>query len=122
MNLFIANAVSPNGEQFKSDKNGNFPILLNVLSGKCPSKRVIAGTMAINMGVEAGKAYMFSWTELPEDETYGRQFQFSKIKELTALEIVQASKELGAQHLIGAHSEVSQEVTEKAFENSDKVI
>ena len=119
MNLFIASVVSPNGAQFKSDKNGNFPVLLNVLSGKCPSKRVLSGTMAINMEIEPGNTYMFSWEEAEVDETYGRQFNFSKVKLVSALEIVQTAKELGEAQLIDANNVTSkkkEEVTEEAFD------
>lgn len=100
MNLFIASVVTPNGEQFRSDKNGNFPVLLNVLSGKCPNKRVIAGTMAINMDIQPGQTYLFNWTEGIIDPDYGRQFNFEKVKEINALEVIQVAKELGEAELL----------------------
>lgn len=118
MNLFIASVVSPNGEQFKSDKNGNFPVMLNILAGRCPSKRVIAGTMAINMDIEPGQTYLFNWTEGEADHTYGRQFNFEKVKNVEALELIQAAKELGKSDVFDV-TKVKAAVTDEAFTNPE---
>jgi len=77
------------------DKNGKQPVILNVVAGSCPNRNVISGTVAENLGIEVGKSYLFSVREGEPDATYGRQFVYSKLKELNALELVQAAKELG---------------------------
>ena len=78
------------------DKNGKQPVILNVVAGKCPNRNVISGTIAENMGIETGKTYLFNIREGNTDDTYGRQFVFSKLKELDALEIVTAAAQMGA--------------------------
>ena len=78
----------------KADKNGLEPVILNIVAGKCPNRTVIAGTIADSIGIEVGKTYLFSITEGKEDAQYGRQFVYNKLKELTAMEIVTAAKEM----------------------------
>lgn len=102
--LFIASAseVKPgtifkiSGKTAEPDKNGLMQIVLNPLSGKYPSKgTVITGTVAKNAGIEAGKAYLLQCKEGEVDPTYGRRFNISVVKELDALEIVQATSYMG---------------------------
>lgn len=86
------NAFTKEGKAF--DKNGNQNVILNIVAGRCPNRNVISGTVAQNIGIEIGKTYLFSVTEGQEDPQYGRQFVYNKLKELTAMEIVTAAKEM----------------------------
>lgn len=82
--------------QGSTDKNGKEPVILNVVSGKCPNRNVISGTVAESMGIEVGKTYLFHVREGEPDAQYGRRFVFSSLKEMSALEIIQGQALLGA--------------------------
>lgn len=86
------NAFSKEGKT--TDKNSKQNVILNIVAGKCPNRNVISGTVAENIGIEIGKTYLLSITEGQEDPQYGRQFVYNKLKELTAMEIVTAAKEM----------------------------
>jgi hypothetical protein len=78
-----------------ADKNGHMPVLLNVLAGTCPDKRVISGTVAKQEGFEIGKRYLVAVEETEADATYGRQFNFTNAGELTMGELLESVKTLG---------------------------
>lgn len=94
-NELIVGTVRPfaNGT---ADKNGLEPKIINVLSGKCPNRNVISGTIADNLGLEDNKTYLFQVRETEPNDRYGRQFSYVVTKELDAMEIVKVSKELGS--------------------------
>lgn len=105
--LFIGRVgVFTNGEP---DKNGLEPVIITPIFGKCPNKNVLSGTIAKNLGIEAGKTYLFSVRETDPDEVYGRKFVFLAIQELTALEIMAISKEMTRGELITVTEPVKQE-------------
>jgi len=80
-----------------ADKNGKMPVILNIVAGKAPNRIVLAGTVAENIGFEVGHSYLASCRETEADEEYGRRFQWSKLSpSLAALDLIKASKELGA--------------------------
>jgi len=87
-------AASVNNFNGNLDKNGKNPVILNVIAGKFPNRNVLAGTIAENLGIEVGKSYLFSVREVESNE-HGRQFIYSKLKELSAMEIVDTFKNLG---------------------------
>lgn len=89
---FVASVKNFNGSTERpaeEDKNGEMPVILDVVAGKCPNKRVLSGTVALRAGMEAGKAYLMKCEEIDRDE-YGRQFRFSTIKELGFSELLEA--------------------------------
>ena len=92
--LIIASVNAFNGKTIKADKNGLAPVILNIVAGKCPNRTVISGTVADSMGIEVGHTYLLSVTEGNEDPQYGRQFVYNKLKEVSAMEIVQSAKEM----------------------------
>lgn len=100
------------------DKNGKAPVILNVVAGKCPNRHVISGTVAENMGIEVGNTYLFNVREGAEDATYGRQFVFNKLKELTVLEIVSAAATVGEAQMFDVSENVK--VTNKVSGEFDK--
>lgn len=79
-----------------ADKNGLEPKIINVISGKCPNRNVLSGTIADNLGLTDNETYLFQVRETEPSEKYGRQFSYIVTKKLDAMEIVKASKELGA--------------------------
>ena len=93
--LFNGSAERPAEE----DKNGAMPVILDVVAGKCPNKRVLSGTVAERAGMESGKAYLMKAEEIDSDE-YGRQFRYSAIKELSLSELLEALSHFGAPKLI----------------------
>ena len=98
--------------QGSPDKNGKNPVILNVVAGKCPNRTVLSGTVAENMDIKVGKTYLFTIREGQPSEEYGRQFVFGKLKELDALEIIDAATKIGSAQIF----DVSEEVTIKAEE------
>ena len=90
-----------------ADKNGKMPVILNVVAGTCPIRNVLAGTIAESLKIEEGKTYLFSVREGEANE-YGRTFVYSKLKELNAMEIVGAAKELGEAKIFAVETRASE--------------
>jgi hypothetical protein len=88
------------------DKNGNSPIILNVIAGKAPNRTVLAGTIAETEGFEVGNAYMVKCAEQESNE-YGRQFRFTKISQVDALEVLNAAEKLGEAQIINVEGETT---------------
>ena len=83
------------------DANGLMPIILEPLGGTCPKKRVVAGTVARNMGIEENQVYLFKWTRLEDDEEYGSQFGFVAVTHIAdPLQVITASQSLGDSTII----------------------
>lgn len=103
------------------DKNGKAPIILNIVSGECPNRNVLSGTVAESLGIETGKTYMFSVREVEANE-YGRQFVYGLLSELRGIEILQASKELGPAKVFSVDSKTEQTnaALEKSFHEANK--
>lgn len=93
--MFVATVQAFNKAGHESDKNGNQNVILSVIAGKCPSTRVIAGTVAIREGFIIGETCLVQSTEGEADAKYGRQFNFTKLGVLGALEIMQSVGQLG---------------------------
>ena len=107
--MFLATVASFTGSNetpASPDKHGKMPVILNVVAGQAPNKRIVAGTLAERNGYEVGKAYLFQATEGEPDAEYGRQFNFTAIKEATLMEVVEAGKHLGPAALLDVTSEV----------------
>lgn len=97
----------------KLDKNGESPVLLNVLAGKAPNRTVVSGTVAKRNGFELGKMYIVQITEGKEDEQYGRQFNINKIAEVSVVEMFSAITSLGKAEIFaveGTSAEVEETV------------
>ena len=77
-----------------ADKNGLLPVILNVVAGKSPNRTVLSGTVAEMNGFETGKTYLASVREVEADDEYGRQFVWAKLKEVSAVEIVEAASKM----------------------------
>lgn len=92
---FTGSNIRPASE----DKNHLFPIILDVVAGTCPNKRVLAGTVAMRAGMHEGKTYLCKFEEIEATE-YGRQFRFSVVVELTTLEILESIKTLGMPNIV----------------------
>lgn len=78
-----------------ADVNGLMPVILVPVAGQLPNRNVLSGTVAANMGIEPGKTYLFQVREGEADPEYGRRFVFTKLQEMSALEILDASAKLG---------------------------
>jgi len=97
--IIVATASQFQGE---ADKNGKSPVFLNIISGKCPNRNVLSGTVAENIGLEIGKSYLLQVREIEADTTYGRRFTYAKLAEMGALEILQAQSLAGKAELFDA--------------------
>jgi len=95
------------------DKNGNVPVILNVVAGSAPNRNVISGTVAERAGFEVGKTYLASVREVEANE-YGRQFVWNKLSEATVLDIIKGQKELGTAKIINVNAGVSMEADPEA--------
>lgn len=115
MNLFIGilNSFTKDG---KVDKNGDLPVIINVLAGKCPNKRIISQAWVNAQDMKVGEAYQMTWTEGEASEEHGRNFTFNKVKLVSALEIMQICKEVPAEIFDVLEPA---KVTEKQFQQQD---
>ena len=78
-----------------ADKHGKLPMLLKVVAGKVPNRSIISGTIAEREGFVENNSYLCQYTESAESETYGRQFNFSNLGQISGMEIIKATAELG---------------------------
>lgn len=82
-------------ENGKADKNGLEAILLDVVAGRMPQKRVISGTIADRQRFEVGKCYLVAIEQLPDDPQYGEQWAFKNLDHLQGRELMATCKDLG---------------------------
>lgn len=100
-NEMIVVSVTPFSGTTTADKNGENPVMLQLIAGKMPNRNVLSGTLAKRAGIEVNKTYLMNVREAGIDKVFGVDFTFTKVHELTsALDIVQASKELGSPVII----------------------
>ncbi len=78
-----------------ADVNGLMPVILIPVAGKMPNRNVLSGTIASNMGIEVGKTYLFQVRETEPDPEFGRRFVFTKLHEMSAMDIVETTAKLG---------------------------
>lgn len=100
---FIASVKAYHGKDSDpavADKKGLMPVVLVPTSGQCPSKRILAGTIAKNMGIEVGSLYVFTCMETEPDKEYGRQFQFDAPMKAGIEELVNGDKWFGPASII----------------------
>lgn len=101
INEMIVVSVTPFSGTITPDKNGNFPVMLQLIAGKMPNRNVLSGTVAERIGIEVGRTYLMRVREQGEDKLFGRDFTFIKLKELeTGKDIIEASKELSEPQII----------------------
>lgn len=101
LNEMIVVAVTSYSGTDSNDKNGNSPVMLQLIAGKMPNRNVLSGTLAIRAGIEIGKTYLMNVREQGTDKQFGLDYTFTKIQELTSgLDIIRASKELGEARII----------------------
>ena len=99
-----------------ADKNGLLPVILNVVAGKSPNRTVLSGTVAEMNGFETGKTYLASVREVEANE-YGRQFVWAKLKEVLAVEIVEAASKMPKAEIFSIEritSEATQTINQEA--------
>lgn len=95
LNEMIVVAITPFSGTTSSDKNGEFPVMLQLLAGKMPNRNVMSGTVAQRAGIEVGKTYLMQVRQQGTDKQFGEDFTFTKISELkTGKDIIEASREL----------------------------
>ena len=102
-NSLVIATVNP-FNQGELDKNGNAPVILNVLAGKAPNRMVLSGTIALNMGIEVGETYLFNVREVESNE-YGRQFTWTKAKTCNVADILSGVQTLGQPEVFDVTSE-----------------
>lgn len=97
----IVVAVTPFSGTISTDKNGEFPVMLQLLAGKMPNRNVLSGTVAQRLGVEVGHTYLMMVRKQGEDKVFGEDFTFIKVRELnTGKDIIEASKELSEPQIV----------------------
>ena len=116
--MFIATVAAYTGsieEPSSPDKHGKMPVILSVIAGQSPNKRILSGTVAERNGLVVGKAYLVQATEDEPDAVYGRQFNFTAVKEASLMEVVEAGKLLGPAALLDVTTvEIAQEIGAEA--------
>lgn len=89
---FVANVVTKHfkkgGEPTSTDVNGNYPLQLNVIAGKCPARAIVLnGTVAEASGIAAGNTYVFQ-VNLRDTNEYGANYNHSVLGTLSPLDLV----------------------------------
>ena len=100
--VFVATIKAFNGSNIRpseEDKNQLSPIILDVVAGSCPNKRVLSGTVAKRAGMIEGNTYLCKYEEIDATE-FGRQFRLSTVMQLNAIEILEAINSLGMPTII----------------------
>jgi len=119
--VFLAVASSWNSG--KGDKNGLAPILLKCVAGKAVNKSIISGTIAESLGIKENHTYMISVTEGEVDETYGRQFNFTNLGEVSGVAILDAYARLGNSVIVDVTASVEvEDEDEKEDEDPIKMV
>lgn len=90
--MFVAKFQQTSGTPFKADKNGNFPYIGTIAAGKATGS-IINGTIFEREGLEANALYL---CENSVDPEYPENVQTTVLSKVSALELVQMRKELGA--------------------------
>jgi hypothetical protein len=83
-----------------TDANGHQNIILTPIAGKCPSKRVISGSLALTQGFVPGDVVAVSFTEGEVDVDYGRQFGFTNMGRLTTMETLGVVAQFGNPEIV----------------------
>lgn len=94
--LFVAKFARTSGAPFIEDKNGNFPMIGEVLAGTAKGS-IINGTIFEREGYETGVLYLCNNSV---DEEYPDNVQTNIISKVTVLEFMQLSKDLGVGRVI----------------------
>lgn len=75
--------------QGQPDVNGKMSLYLSPFAGEIPrNARVLNGTVAENLGVEAGNSYLIRIEYTGDHEEYGPQFRHMNATKLSASEIL----------------------------------
>lgn len=90
--MFVAKFSATSGEPFVADKNGNFPMIGEVLAGTAKGS-LINGTMFQRAGLQPNKLYACENTVDPE---YPDNIQTTVISEVSVIEYMQLRTVLGA--------------------------
>lgn len=105
-------------EGVSTDKNGKQNVILIPVAGRIPNRQVLAGTVAEQAGLEIGKTYLVNITKLePDDkqaesrnlEEFPHQFNWTKLSEMSPLDIIKAPKDLGAPVVFNVEKDVDGE-------------
>ncbi len=89
----IVVTVTPFSGTSTPNKNGKFPVMLQLIAGKMPNRNVMDGTVAERQGIEVGKTYLMQVREQGVDKVFGTDFTFTKIKELLTGKDIQDTTE-----------------------------
>lgn len=102
-NLIVAAVSAFKGE---TDKNGETPVILNVIAGTFPNRNVISGTIAKSLKIEEGHTYLMNVREIEANE-FGRQFAYTKLSELRGMEIVETAQKIGEATIVNVLDKVA---------------
>lgn len=100
--MFVATFTTVNNVNghFDTDKNGNLPMIGTVRAGKARGT-IINGSVFETQGYKANKAYLCQNTPFTAGD--GTVYQNTEIiQELSLVDMISASKELGAPQLVEA--------------------
>lgn len=103
------------------DYQGNYPIIIDPLAGSIPSKRVLNGTIASQIGFTQDTVHVVKWQEVDPDPDYGRQFEIKKLFDISndTDRIEKWEERLGNYKVVSVHDEADSEHT-STFESSRK--
>jgi len=85
----VANTKTFNkgGAEASVDKNGNYPIQLTVLAGRCPNRAIVmSGSVAIGLGIEAGNTYVLQ-VGFRDTNEFGDNWNHTVLGKLTPIDL-----------------------------------
>ena len=111
--MFVAKFSATSGAPFVADKNGNFPMIGEVLAGTATGS-IINGTMFQRDGLVPNKLYA---CENTIDEEYPDNVQTKVISEVGILEYMSLRTTLGAGKVVIAEDDEEQDEPSEPEEN-----
>jgi len=105
----------------KTDKNGLAPVVLTSYNGTLPANaRVLSGTVAQRAGMFEGFNYAVKVVQTGVDPTYGEQYRYDVVGEVSTLDVVTKLKEFG-QGIVQRESENTPANAEPKVTSAEKV-
>ena len=104
--MFIAKFSIAQGDKFTADKNGNMPLVGQVLAGSAHSA-IINGTIAAREGVNTNRMYLCE-NEQVTLEGGAKVWNTTVLSEVSVLEYAQLRTQLGAGKRISQESTVAE--------------
>lgn len=99
-NEIIVGTITKYSGTTDTDKNGEESVMIQCIAGKMPNRNTISGTVAKRAGFEVGKTYLINVRKAGEHVNFGEDFNWLKMQEISALDVIEAKEKLGEPQII----------------------